>query len=286
VSSSPAVSDRALLRWRASVAGLMGCLSLYQKYRRGLRVARFYTVLSWDLLTLYFALAALATHRRLRGGDRAGGRGGGGMSRLELFVVGLFNMLGTTTLNVCLTTWLVLYPMLRASPEPELRRVAGMLASTPTSWLQHGGNVALLLVDAGLCATPLSLRMYEGFQAVYAVAYIAFAAWLRRTAGYWLYLFLDHSLPVAPVVFLLFYAAHYAFYGAFCVAVAGARRWLHAGPGAAEGRGGRGGGPAAPAAGKGGRSRSRGRSKTPARARGRARSPSPDGTPLAVRRLQ
>ena len=198
-----------------------------QLYARGTAVLKYFTVLTWCCMTLYFLLAATATLRYLgRVNAAAAARKEGDakgrpkppkdMSRLGFAVTALFNMLGCSTLNVTLTTWLLLWPMLRNHADPEVTRVAKQLLFNWTSNLQHGGNLGLLLADAVLTDVPLSPSLFFGVQSLYSAAYTFFVMWFRQRHGWWIYVFLDHELPHARVSGVQAVAQHPPKRGAQC----------------------------------------------------------------------
>jgi len=237
VAESRAVEPEYVFVYRACCALLGAAVVALQLYARGTAVLKYFTVLTWCCMTLYFLLAATATLRYLgRVNAAAAARKEGDakgrpkppkdMSRLGFAVTALFNMLGCSTLNVTLTTWLLLWPMLRNHADPEVTRVAKQLLFNWTSNLQHGGNLGLLLADAVLTDVPLSPSLFFGVQSLYSAAYTFFVMWFRQRHGWWIYVFLDHELPHARWTFAVFFVVHWVFYGLFAGAVVYLRRLL------------------------------------------------------------
>lgn len=168
-----------------------------------------------------------------------------GVDLAEASAVLLFNMVGGVAVMVTVLTRTLLLPMVNGMPEGKEK--ADWLASifNVTSYMQHGGNVLLLLIDACLAPTmptryghrrhryqshfapsstfPSSTepaRLARRFDlaasgALFTSANGVFMMIYMAINGVWLYPFFDHRLPIAKVVFLALYAGTWAFVAAF-----------------------------------------------------------------------
>lgn len=170
-------------------------LGIAQLSRAGIFALKFFTVWTWWLLTIYFALGALGAFRAQR------------TRYLDHLVLVLFQINVQMVLTVVLMTWGVLYPMLKALPS--WGRTRQMLISF-TSYNQHGANLAFLIVDMLLSDIPplWHLGAYSGF------LHSSFGIWAlahQLRHGRPLYPFLDVNHPQLVLRYIGLYAGWWFF---------------------------------------------------------------------------
>lgn len=211
VTSARLGSPRTLLYTRAATFGFAVCVAVRQSTFTGTMQFKYYTVWSFLLLIAYFGMAAIASWRRVRriGSDDAAGRT---VDLLEHTVIVLYHIMLTTVFIVDITTWTVLYPMIkRTTTGAELERIKKLMLCF-TSYIQHGGNAILVLTDFAL--NDISIHPYLfGWVGLWSVTFGAWAILWYRLSGEWLYPFINYTKPWAPIAYIGLYVGHWLFFG-------------------------------------------------------------------------
>ena len=71
----------------------------------------------------------------------------------------------------------------------------------PHTFMEHGGNVAILLADAALSRTP-AVSYHFQLTLAYGTAYVVFMwAWHAATGGDWIYQSFDWNRPLAAAAY-------------------------------------------------------------------------------------
>lgn len=222
------VGARVLAAFRA--AALLACavVQMNQFVVKGARPLLAYTVWNFNLCTLYFALAFVDSARNLRRGALVGGGhgGGGSMDTLQHIMTAVLEVELPSALLVDLVTWGVLLPATMASGN-------GDVLLNPTSFVQHGANAVLLLIDFSL--SGMRFRRWHvllccGWPCCYGVFHIIYTA----TGNWPIYFFLNMSSPFTFVWFLGLLGIHAAFFY-LCVCASGCKRGAPEGEAARSG---------------------------------------------------
>ncbi|KAK9812674.1 hypothetical protein WJX72_001650 [[Myrmecia] bisecta] len=202
-------SPQLLLAYRATALLFIVALGAYQVHDRGFKVFAFYTVWSWWLLAAFFALASAASYLALRKKRPNVNRL---VSRLEHAVVVFFHMNLTTVLIVDILTWTVLWPMLRANPDPKTVQAFRFLLFNFISYSQHGINALLMLGELLLNNIPVVPYML-GYVGLWSSVYGGWALYHYMATGRWLYPFLDAMQSWSPFAYLGLFLTHWLFFG-------------------------------------------------------------------------
>lgn len=206
-TASPLGATR-LLAYRACALALGVAVGVPQLLRTPHTLA-YYTVWSWWVLTLYFGVATWASARAVLAPAPPRARR---LAPLGAATVALFHVALPSSLIVVAVTWTVLYPMLAASPDPKVRAKARLQFRSTQSYVQHGGNAALMVGDLLLNSIPPVPYLMSALGA-YSSTFGVWAFAFYRTTGRWLYPFLNAQRKGAPIVYAALYVAHWAFFG-------------------------------------------------------------------------
>lgn len=202
---------------------------------RGPWIFTFFTVWNWWLLTFYFGAAAASSLRSWRAGARPGpatrsARACAHPSAaprarqppadwLDRAAATAFHVTIPVAAVIDLATWLVLVPMLMADPDPVKRAAWADLMFSFSSYMQHGGNVAMMVGDAALNRIPV---MFYWGKAWITLWFSLFGLWSTlffiRT-GRFIYPFLDFHKPAALGMYVGYIVVMWALFGAFVAAV-------------------------------------------------------------------
>ncbi|RHZ19428.1 hypothetical protein DYB37_009819 [Aphanomyces astaci] len=111
------------------------------------------------------------------------------------------DLLLPTSMATVVVVWTILYPLM------------GDELQNWISWTQHGGNLALLLIEF-VCSDVRSVPLGTGaLVGLWATTYATFAWVVHSFYNVWLYPFLDVDQPMAPLWYLGLLALHIAFFG-------------------------------------------------------------------------
>ncbi|KAG9415086.1 hypothetical protein AC1031_008514 [Aphanomyces cochlioides] len=112
----------------------------------------------------------------------------------------LLDVILPSSMVVTLVVWTILYPQF------------GDVFMNWISWVEHGGNLVLLLVEF-VCCDVRSVPWSTGaIVAAWSTTYAIFAWIVHIVSGTWLYPFLDVNQPSAPLWYLFMLAVHVGFF--------------------------------------------------------------------------
>jgi len=152
------------------------------------------------LLTLYFATSIASQIYR---GDQ----------HYRSLNTALFHTLGVSTLIVFCVTWLFLWLLLRETQEAQIWR---QLLFCYTSYAQHGGNYALIVIDGAMNGLELKKELAVGWSTLYMVIFSLWTSiYYVLSGGKFLYPFLDPANGVAyyfpPLSLVTIWAYYFVF---------------------------------------------------------------------------
>lgn len=196
---------------------------------------KYYTVWNYYLLILFFGVAALYSSLDLRRQkaskiQRAKNDEGHAsadrqhVNGLGYFVVALFHINLTTVFIVDVLTWSLLWPMLKANPDPKRVEFFANQLFNFTSYNQHGFNFVLVLGEMFLNSIPFFPYLL-GYVGLWTSFYGIWAFINFSSSGKWMYPFLDASQPWAPFAYLGLFAVHWVFFG-FVILLLQIKYWI------------------------------------------------------------
>lgn len=227
--SGSAIGPTQMLLWYRLFACLW-CITVaaIQFWDKGFFVLKYYTVWNYYLLILFFALATLfsfldrprqqAVQKRNRAAPHQPVNG------LGYFVVTLFHINLTTVFIVDVLTWTLLWPMLKANPDPVHVEFYTHQLFNFTSYNQHGFNFMLMLGEMFLNRIPFYPYLL-GYVGMWTSLYGVWAFVNFSSSGKWMYPFLDASQPWAPFAYLGLFAVHWVFFG-FVILLLQIKFWI------------------------------------------------------------
>jgi hypothetical protein len=197
-------SPRFLFKYRLAAFLYALAIGIDQIRHRGLEVFRFYTVWNWWLLTAYFALVAgtsyFAVSRSRSAGKLSAPAGGTTVGRLQHTIIVLFHVNLTMVWIVDVLTWTVLWPMLRANPDPVKVNFWRLQMFNYTSYHMHGLNALFMLIEFALNDIPVYTYML-GWVGLWSSLFGVWAHAYHAHTGLFLYPFLNTTKPWAPAAY-------------------------------------------------------------------------------------
>jgi len=208
-----ALSPRAMFALRSAIAIYCVLLQVQATWDVGIRIHRFYTSWNWNLLCLYFAMAARQSWRLMKA--EAGGGADAPVSRGGQLTAVLFHLCTTMAMYIDTVTWVALVPMLTThNPDPgDAERFAGLFYCF-RSYNQHGANLAFMLLDWALNAIPYFPHTLGWIQLM-SCAYGVWTNIYFLVFGVWLYPFLDTAKPWAWEAYTALFVSHWVFFALF-----------------------------------------------------------------------
>eukprot|EP00884_Botryococcus_braunii_P022879 jgi/Botrbrau1/9275/Bobra.0111s0003.1 len=180
VTRSTTGPDNLLLFYRGFIFLYTGAIGLYELVLRGPSIYRFYTMWSWALLILYFAIAWYASLRARKLPQH------GTIGNLGYIVVALFHVLVSAVMVVDSFTWLLLVPMLLKNPDPAVVAHTRKVFYSFVSYNTHGANALFVLGELLLNTIPFTPYLV-GYVGLYTSIYGLWAFAYFKYTGTWIY---------------------------------------------------------------------------------------------------
>ncbi|KAL0051828.1 hypothetical protein WJX82_002729 [Trebouxia sp. C0006] len=246
VTGSAIGSSQMLLIYRLLAFLWCSAVAVIQFADKGFFVLKYYTVWNYYLMIIFFALATLYSFLDIQRQQAATSKTSKAAKKpvngLGYFVVTLFHINLTTVFIVDVLTWGLLWPMLKANPDPtRVEFFTNQLFNFTSynqvdekwhanqlfnfnSYNQHGFNFVLMVGETFLNRIPFYpyllgyVGMWTSFYGIWA--FINFSS-----SGKWMYPFLDASQPWAPFAYLGLFAVHWVFFG-FVILLLQIKYWI------------------------------------------------------------
>ncbi|DBA87555.1 hypothetical protein WJX77_000518 [Trebouxia sp. C0004] len=228
ISGSAIGSSQMLLIYRLLAFLWCNAVAVIQFADKGFFVLKYYTVWNYYLMIIFFALATLHSfldiQRQQAATSKTSKAANKPVTGLGYFVVTLFHINLTTVFIVDVLTWGLLWPMLKANPDPTRVEFFTNQLFNFTSYNQHGFNFVLMVGETFLNRIPFYpyllgyVGMWTSFYGIWA--FINFSS-----SGKWMYPFLDASQPWAPFAYLGLFAVHWVFFG-FVILLLQIKYWI------------------------------------------------------------
>ena len=193
ISTSYIFPPKVLLLFRTFVFLLFTGTQIYQSVIKGPRTLIFYTTWNFILQAFYFGLVVYYTLRPTVS------------QKVHVFIRAIFDITLSTSFLVFLVTWAILYPH-------ALTIGKGHLFTTNVSYLQHGGNVILLLLE--LCGNSFTVNSKNIYLLpIWPIVFCAYAWIIEAGFGLWPYHFLRMDVNGTVIWYIGLLLVHYLFFG-------------------------------------------------------------------------